>query len=103
MVILYDHTGGAAVLWHQTLYEPAYTLTRLAAAAPHSLALDQDGNAWASGSNHVPTGVTFVVAATGHPLALDEEGTAWSWGDDLYGQRGDGNRFPRGTPARVGR
>lgn len=95
----------------------------VSAGARTSLALAAVGSVWLWGLIHqdgpagtttdtfgtpvpldVPTGVTFVVAAaTGHALALDEEGPAWSWGDNLFGQLGDGSRFPRGTPVRVGR
>lgn len=99
------------------------SLVSVSAGEQSSLALDDLGRAWQWGRIYqdgpagttvdttgtpvlvdVPTGVGFVAAAaTGHVLALDGEGTAWSWGNNLFGQLGDGSLFPRGTPARVGR
>jgi alpha-tubulin suppressor-like RCC1 family protein len=43
-----------------------------------------------------------VAAGAGHSLVLDQAGNAWAWGQDLNGQLGDGSRFSRSTPERVG-
>jgi alpha-tubulin suppressor-like RCC1 family protein len=42
------------------------------------------------------SGLTHVVdiAAGGvHSLALKSDGTVWAWGDDWYGQLGDGKYY----------
>jgi alpha-tubulin suppressor-like RCC1 family protein len=36
------------------------------------------------------TGVTAVAAGTDFSLALKSDGTVWAWGDNTYGQLGDG-------------
>src|SRR5437762_1952829 len=41
-----------------------------------------------------------VLAALSLSLAAD--GTVWAWGDDTYGQLGDGTRADRALPVRVG-
>lgn len=86
--------------------------TALSAGIAHGVALDQDGNAWAWGANAhgqigdttfgadrpvptavaMPSGITFTAIDAGyeHSLALDRNGNAWAWGDDSYGQVGDG-------------
>jgi hypothetical protein len=83
----------------------------VSAGLTHSLALDQDGNAWGWGSNgsgevgdgtwgtdrwvptavRMPEGVTFKAISAGgyHSLALDETGQAWGWGYNMHGQVGD--------------
>lgn len=91
----------------------------LAAGAYHSLALRADGTVWAWGNNIVgqlglptsepcpadPTvacstrplqvpGLREVVAVAGggaHSLALTRDGTVWAWGDNTYGQLGNGS------------
>ena len=54
-------------------------------------------------SNGDVSDVRFVDASAGywHTLALDESGVAWSWGDNYYGQLGDGTTTDRRRPVRV--
>ena len=91
---------------------PGVTFTTIAAGNYHSLALDQNGRAWAWGRNSsgqigdgtddgdrvvptaasMPPGVLFTAIAAGgsYSLALDRNGHAWAWGYNYYGQIGDG-------------
>ena len=48
-------------------------------------------------------GNDVVRAAAGyfHSLAVRSDGTVWTWGDNQYGQLGDGTRTNRGSPVRV--
>lgn len=46
-------------------------------------------------------GVRQVSAGTGHSLALLSDGDVWSWGDNGYGQLGDGGGPDRAAPVRV--
>ncbi|SFJ59042.1 Regulator of chromosome condensation (RCC1) repeat-containing protein [Paenibacillus sp. UNC496MF] len=78
----------------------------------HNLVLQSDGTVWAWGSNYerqlglcdptdgpdrsAPVQVcnlsSMVAIASGdiHNLALKSDGTVWAWGDNLWGQLGDG-------------
>jgi len=43
-----------------------------------------------------------VVAGGNHTLALRADGTIWAWGDNAFGQLGDGTVVSRNVPVRVG-
>lgn len=96
--------------------------TQVAAGSRHSLALDQDGNAWGWGANNLgvvgdgsltnryvparvamPVGIVFtdVAVTSGYSLALDQYGAAWAWGNDDDGWPEDGGALIRSTPGRV--
>ena len=86
----------------------------IAAGGRHTCAIDTSGAAWCWGRNwdgqlgdgmgnatgdhdmNVPTRVlgghtfTSITAGDFHTCALDMSGAAWCWGDNLYGQLGDG-------------
>ena len=86
--------------------------TSVAAGGSYSLALDQDGNAWAWGDNgygqlgagitdsmvneptrvQMPAGVYFVAVTAGrrHSLTIDQNGRGWGWGDNYLGKLGNG-------------
>ena len=86
-----------------------------------SLALRSDGAVWTWGSNEygqLGTGtnavrsnapvkvgtLTNVVAIAGggyHNLALKKDGTVWAWGNNQYGQLGDGSNNHSNVPLRV--
>lgn len=92
------------------------------AGGPHSLALSLDGKAWGWGSNVLgqlgdgttinrlfpvavlmPTGVSFSSIAAGntHSIALSPDGKAWAWGNNWFGQLGDGTSVGKFTPSPV--
>lgn len=92
------------------------------AGTDHSLALDADGALWAWGDNRygalgdgsaedrrtpvrvrAPEGVAFVAAVGGSwvTIALDADGRVWAWGDNVFGQLGDGGDEERARPERV--
>jgi alpha-tubulin suppressor-like RCC1 family protein len=89
-------------------------ITQVAIGGMHMLALDSSGRVWSWGSNGegqlgngtssaipgsnptpVPVpGLTSIIqisAGESYSLALRSDGTVWAWGDNSYGQLGDGN------------
>ena len=98
------------------------TVTALATGGKHSLALTSAGTVLAWGSNHfgqlgdgktvdshtpvqvsMPNGtvVTAIAAGGSHSLAVTAAGTVFSWGENQYGQLGDGTTVASDVPVRV--
>lgn len=102
---------------------------RLSAGLSHTVYVDETGTLWAWGSNQagqlgtetqetstdlegnpipyasqplaVMEGVVSASAGADFTVALKADGTLWTWGDNLYGQLGDGTYTSRSTPAQV--
>jgi len=86
----------------------------------HTIAIKSDGTLWAWGQNaygqlgdgsttrrEVPTQESSKAtnwekaeAAYSSTIALKSDGSIWSWGDNTYGQLGDGTAQQRETPTR---
>jgi len=98
--------------------------TAVTAGVSHSLVLKADGTVWAFGKNDegqlgdgtttsrsTPvqvvglTGVVAIAIGRDASYALQWDGAAggmvWAWGDNTYGQLGDGSTLSRATPTRV--
>ena len=97
----------------------------VAAGDHHTVALKSDGTVWTWGKNHrgqlgngstvanspLPvqagvegdylTGVTAIAAGVEHTVALKSDGTVWAWGNNLYGQLGDGTKTRQRSPVQV--
>ncbi len=96
---------------------------KLAAGNGYNLALKSDGSLWAWGRNDVgqlgdgtsvnraapvKIGSGYSAIATGysywnpgHSLGLKQDGSLWAWGQNSYGQLGDGTTTNRSTPVRI--
>lgn len=94
-----------------------------AAGWDYTLALKKDGSLWAWGANNGgqlgdgtrtsriapvkigPNTDQWTVVSSdenGHALALKSDGTLWSWGNNSYGQIGDGTTVEKLSPVRIG-
>jgi len=43
----------------------------------------------------------FVGKSGFHCVAIDEDGKLWAWGNNMYGQLGDGTRTDRSSPVQI--
>src|SRR5687767_9963108 len=53
-------------------------------------------------SAHSATPQVSASGQAGHTLALKSDGTVVAWGNDLYGQLGNGRTLVNPTPTKVG-
>jgi alpha-tubulin suppressor-like RCC1 family protein len=98
------------------------TLTQVTAGVYHSVAIGSNGNLYAWGSNSsrqlgndsltdssVPVrvdtldGVNFTHVAAGsfHTIAIGSDGNTYAWGDNTFGELGDGTTTNPAAPVRV--
>ena len=47
------------------------------------------------------SGVSAIAAGYYHTVALKSDGTVWAWGNNQFGQLGDGTTTNRSTAAQV--
>lgn len=94
----------------------------ITAGESHTVALKSDGTVWTWGSNSAGqlglgatdfdahstpvqvsglAGVAAVAASAYSTAVLKSDGTVWCWGDNSYGQLGDGSTMDRSTPVQV--
>lgn len=98
-------------------------ISAIAAGGFHAFALASDGTVWAWGRNNSgqlgdgqscgkqscttpvhlnsPTGVIALAGGSLHSLAATAAGSLWVWGDNSYGQLGNGNTTTQKTPIQL--
>lgn len=93
----------------------------MATGVGFSLAVKSDGTLWAWGGNHsgelsdqykgggyicrkpfqVMDEVKVIDAGRDYVIALKEDGSLWTWGENNYGQLGDGTEKKRSKPKKI--
>ena len=119
----YGQLGDGTSVSHTT-FQPVSGITnvvQVSAGFYHSVARKADGTVWTWGLDYLgrlgtgpdtgdaltPAQVTTlanvvsVSAGGGHTLALRADGTVWAWGENTYGQLGDGTNDARFFPVQV--
>ncbi|HBE78217.1 MAG TPA: hypothetical protein DDW65_10610 [Firmicutes bacterium] len=56
---------------------------------------------WLTSNLTVPDPFVKVAAGFNHTLAINSAGMVWAWGDNTYGQLGNGNKIMQTTPVLV--
>ncbi len=100
------------------------SITAVAVGDNHTVALGTDGSVWAWGDNSngqlgngttdpnttpiqiiaPPSDGTIVIAVAAggnHTVALKSDGSLWAWGDNTYGQIGDGTTNQINSPKQI--
>ena len=117
----YGQLGDGLTFGSKTPVQILAGVTAIVSGDRHTVALRQDGTVWTWGYNmdgqlgdgatsiyrRTPmqvmglAGVTAIAAGGGHTVALRQDGTVWAWGDNIYGQLGDGTNNDRLMPVQV--
>jgi alpha-tubulin suppressor-like RCC1 family protein len=117
-------SGGSAATTPIQVTPSGTVYTTISAGRNSCFAIRNDGTVWGWGGNdtgqigngdssglpvksvtQIPglSGITAIAAGAFHTLALKSDGTVWAWGDETYGQVGDGtvSDTPVLTPVQV--
>lgn len=97
----------------------------IAAGKEHSLGIKNDGTLWVWGDNYyhqlglgdninypsdrtilvqlgIATNWQTIAGSEKHTVSLKNDGTLWTWGNNIYGQLGDGTNVKKIIPVQIG-
>jgi alpha-tubulin suppressor-like RCC1 family protein len=77
-----------------------YTVT-LSSAATDLAGNPLSASSWSFTTPPFPTWST-IAAGSSHSMAIQSDGTLWAWGDNQYGQLGDGTNLSKSSPTQIG-
>ena len=119
----YGQLGDSTITSRLTPTQVGTGYSAFAGGGNHTVAIKADGNLWAWGNNgagqlgngaaaestfsnpqSVGTGFTAVALSNGgsFTLSIRSDSSLWTWGENSYGQLGDGLSKNRSTPLQVG-
>jgi len=101
---------------------PGTTWKSVSVGSDHTAAINTEGQLFTWGGNtygqlglgssggtrnipiEVQPGTTWLSVSAGldHTMAINTEGQLWAWGENRYGQLGDGSTYSKYNPVRVG-
>lgn len=118
-----DNSGAYSGQYVPSRKENAYDWKDVAISGEYLLAIKNDGSLWAMGQNafgQLGDGTTIdrhsapvrigtdlnwksvAVSPGRHSLAIKNDGSLWAWGDNTFGELGDGTTTNRLVPTRIG-
>ena len=90
------------VVWTAPSCVPSGSVVSLTATVTNALGLSANTEFTVSGLPACSTSSAQTLAAgESHTVMRKQDGTVWAWGNNIYGQLGDGTTTPRSSPVQV--